>query len=553
MKKVTKKINKKNKSDNQVIKQSHYDYTHNKSPYAVELLNITKTFNKGSLIANDNVTIRVRKNAIHSIVGENGAGKSTLMSILFGSMKLDKGQVNVNGKKIHFRSASDATYAGIGMVFQHFKLINSHTILDNIIIGSEITRHGILDRDSSRVKINDIIKRYKLNVDLKKRIINCTVSEQQKVEILKLLYRDVDILIFDEPTAVLSDEEIKGFLKMLKEFKRIGKTIIFITHKLNEVTEVADYVTVIRQGKVVKEVKASTINERELADAMVGKKLVLSKNNSKDTSFDKRRVVCEVKDLCAGRIFNPKIKALNNLNLKIYENEILGLVGIENNGQTELALILGGIFKNKNIKGTVKIYDYANNKYIDVLKSNVRQINDAGVSHVPGDRLKYGIIGEETVAINSVINQLHKAPYNNFGFLNKNEINNQAVKIINNWDVRGANNGQSLASQLSGGNLQKLVIGRELTKPHNFVILVQPNRGLDLGAVNNIHKKIIQDIKQNNSTVLLISYELDEILSICSRIAIIDEGKIVYSAPRIKTNRETIAKYLSRSNMKGGK
>lgn len=521
------------------------EYQANKTPYAVELLNVTKTFNQGTFIANDNITFRVEKNEIHAIVGENGAGKTTLMSILFGSLPKDSGIIKVNGKIANFRSSIDATKHGIGMVHQHFKLVNVYSILDNIILGSEITKCGFLDRKKARKIIEDLVKKYKLNVDLDTKVNAASVGQQQCAEILKLLYRQADILIFDEPTAVLSDEEIDNFLKMLKEFKASGKTIILITHKLNEVKAVADRATIIHRGKVVDTVNVKYTSTDRIANLMVGHCLKTIPNKSNDIKYASRHVVCSIKNLNAYKISQPKVLALKDFNLDIHEGEIVGLAGIEGNGQTELSLILGGLLKSK-VTGEVKYFDAVSNQTIDVLKANVKSLYDFGLAHIPEDRLKYGLILDDTVAMNIVLPQINRAPFTRFGLLNNRAINDYAENIVEQWDVRGANKGKALARSLSGGNQQKLVIGREISRPHKMSLFVQPVRGLDIGAIQHIHDKIVEDAK-NGAAVLLISYELDEILAISSRVVVIDDGKIVYNDLVKKTNRAIIGKYLSSS------
>ena len=542
-----KQKNAKKIEENKVEKnsQAYLDYVNNKTGYAVELLHISKYFNNGQLKANDDLTLRIKKNEIHALVGENGAGKTTIMSILFGIVKPDRGKVFVNGKRVNFHSPNDAVMAGIGMVHQHFKLVNTFTILENIILVAEITRFGFLDKKTAAKKINDLSTKYNLPVHLDLVTRNASVGEQQRTEILKLLYRDAEILIFDEPTAVLSDQEIAGFLKMIKEFKKLGKTIIIITHKLNEVKAVADRATIIRKGQSVKVVDVKKTSQKTIADLMVGKKLVMNVNTSKDDHYQTRPVVCEIQNLNAYKISQPSIKALDDFFLYIHEGEILGLAGIEGNGQTELALILGGLLK-KRVNGSVKLYNAELGKEIDVLKSSVSQLYDFGVAHIPEDRLKYGLVLNETTAINVVLPQIHKKPFTRFGFLNHKRITDYAASIFSVWDVHGANGGKALAKSLSGGNQQKMVIGREMTRAHKFAIFVQPTRGIDLGAIQMVHKKIMEDAAKGTA-VLLISYELDEILSISSRVAVIDNGKIVYSALSHQVKRSTIGKYLSHS------
>ncbi len=522
-------------------------YQANKTPYAVEMHHISKSFHKGQLLALDDVTLKVAKNEIHAIVGENGAGKTTLMSILFGQIPADEGKVYVNGQLSKIKTPDDATKNGIGMVHQHFKLVNVYSLLDNIILGAEKTKNGFIDRSAAIEKINKITKAYNLKLNLDTKVRYASVGEQQTTEIVKLLYRDADILIFDEPTAVLSDIEIAGFLKMLKEFKRLGKTVILITHKLNEVEAVADRVTVIRKGCVVDTVVMKKTNQNKLANMMVGEKLVLSKNNVRDLKYSTRPVVCNIENLYANKISQPKVLALKGLNLKIHAGEIVGLAGIEGNGQTELALIIGGLLKNK-VRGKVEIYNELTNVKLDALKTSTDKLYRHGLTHVPEDRLKYGLVLDETVAINTVLPRINEDPFTVLGMLNHKAINGYTKNLLFQWDVRGANNGKALARSLSGGNQQKLVIGREISRPHCFSIYVQPTRGLDLGAIQNVHKQIMEDAKKGVG-VLLISYELDEILAISSRIAVINDGKITFHALRHKTNRQEIGRYLG-SNAK---
>lgn len=522
-------------------------YNANETKYAVEMLNITKTFNNGKLIANDNLTIKVEKNEIHAIVGENGAGKTTLMSILFGVYPCDSGKVIINGIKCDNITADTIKANGIGMVHQHFKLVNVYTLLDNIILGSEMTKHGFIDRKSAREKIEKLARQYNLDINLDTKSIDASVGQQQRTEILKLLYRDADILIFDEPTAVLSDQEIEGFLKMLLEFKKQGKTIVLITHKLNEVMKVADNITIIRKGCLVKTIKKTNTNETKLANDIVGHKLVLIKNKNKDQDYKKRPVACEIKNVTVPKISQPKVNALNDFSLTIHQGEIVGLVGIEGNGQTELSLILGGLLKQK-VTGEVYIYNMETNQKIDVLNNTVSKLYSNGLCHVPEDRLKYGLVLDETTAINTVLPEIDHYPFTRFGFIDNRQINKYAKSIISVWDVRGADNGKALARALSGGNQQKLVIGRELSRKHNIAIIVQPTRGLDLGAINYIHQKILDDAKKGTA-ILLISYELDEILAISSRIVVINNGKLVYETLGHNAKRSEIAKYLSNTDM----
>ncbi|MDR0985948.1 MAG: ABC transporter ATP-binding protein [Mycoplasmataceae bacterium] len=518
-----------------------------KSKFAIEMINITKTFNQGRIIANKNINFKVKTGEIHAIVGENGAGKSTLMSILFGIYQPDSGKILVNGNEVHFQSAQDASNHHIGMVHQHFKLVNIYTLLENIILGAEITRRGFLDKKTAERKILALADQYNLPIKPNKLTSEASVGEQQRAEILKLLYRDNEILIFDEPTAVLSDNEIAGFLKMLLDFKKQGKTIILITHKLNEVKAVADRVSVIRKGEYVGTYEMKSTTTQELTNAMVGYKLEYFSN--KTDIKPSKKYVLEVKNLTSKHPTNVDLDAVSNVSFNISEGEILGIAGIEGNGQTELALMLGGVIKPSN--GTM-ILNVSDKEKIKIEENSIKKLYQKGISHVPEDRHKYGLILDETVALNVVTPQIDEFPFSKFGFLNFHEINNYAKYVCTQYDVRGTGNGQAVARMLSGGNQQKLVLGRELTRPHKLIVMVQPVRGLDIGAINMIHKKIVDDAKKG-AAVILISYELDEILDISTRIMVFDRGKIVYESLRNKTDRAIIGQYLSRSALDANK
>jgi simple sugar transport system ATP-binding protein len=471
-------FNKKNKVYENKIKQIY-----GKSEFAIEMYDITKTFANGSIVANKDVTLKVKTNTIHAIIGENGAGKSTLMSILFGIYHPDGGHIKVNGENIKFNSAQDASRVGLGMVHQHFKLVNVFTILQNIILGAEITKpFGILNNREAERKINELATKYNLPVDLHKNISDASVGEQQRVEILKLLYRDSDILIFDEPTAVLSDDEIKGFLKMLLEFKRMGKTIIIITHKLSEVKEVADEATVIRLGRKVGEFNVSETDIQQMANMMVGYQLEDVPNQMLHYEKNNQPIVLQVVDLHAHRISNNKVQALNGVSFNVHEGQILGIAGVEGNGQTELALAIGGLMKP--ISGNIKFIVKGEENITHSLENlSIKKIYKLGISHVPEDRHKYGLLLDETVAFNCVTAQIDEKPFSRFGFLNKRAIYQYANNLCVKFDVRGAKGGKSIARSLSGGNQQKLVFGREISRPHKLIIYVQPTRGLDIGAI----------------------------------------------------------------------
>ena len=509
--------------------------------YAVEMVDITKTFLGGKIVANSDVTFRVKKNEVHAICGENGAGKSTLMSILFGLYKPDKGQIIVNGNIAKFKSAADANKNGLGMVHQHFKLVQAYTLLDNIILGVEKTRYGFLDKKTSAKEIAKIANEYKLSIDLDKKTSEASVGMQQRTEIIKLLYRGADILIFDEPTAVLTDEEIKGFLEMILFLKKQGKTIILITHKLNEVQAVADRITILRKGASVGTYNMKDVNYEKIVELMVGNKVVENPNILNFANEDK--TVVEIKNIKLKKQGNKNIVAVNNLSLKVNAGDILGIAGIEGNGQSELALALTGLHKVEH----GEIFLLNDGREVNITNCSPKTITQLGVSHVPEDRHKYGLILDESVAYNMASNQIDTSLFSKFGFLRLKEIAMNASNLCTRFNVMGANNGKTVARGLSGGNQQKVVVARGMIKKHNVIILVQPTRGLDVGAINFIHEKILEEAKAGIA-VILISYELDEILKVSSRIAVMDQGKIVFDKyKKDGVDRQTIGKYLMRT------
>lgn len=549
----------------------------NKSDYAFEMLNIHKSFNNGQIKANVGINLSVLKNEIHAIIGENGAGKSTLMSILFGLYSPDKGEIYINGKKVKFSSSKDAAKYNIGMVHQHFKLIENYSVIDNIILGSEITFAGFLNRKKAKTKINNLIKEYGFDVDLNAKVSTLTVGQQQKVEILKVLYRNSDILIFDEPTAILSDVEIQSFLETLKIFKQKGKTIVIITHKLNEVKAIADVVTVIRKGEYISTFNSKDVSIGEMAELMVGRKIIEVRNN--DANFKHDQVALEVnkldltwiakvdwlfslaekkvknwffqlvpylnlKKIINGDFKNKKInhqnkvkeKVINTINFNAYKGEIFGIFGIEGNGQSELINYLSGLKKAK-VKNI--IFDG-----VDISKYSIKKRIRSGISHIPEDRHKYGLVLDQNCRKNTVNDQINKKPFSNAGIIIEYEIAAYANKIIENFDVRGTANGTASARSLSGGNQQKLIIGREIAKQHKLIIMAQPTRGLDVGAIEYIHDQIIKEKNQGN-TIILVSYELDEILSLSDTIAVISKNKIVGVGPKSEMTRNKIGYLLT--------
>lgn len=502
--------------------------------YVVEMIDISKTFNDGKVIANDEINLLIAKNEIHAIIGENGAGKSTLMSILFGIYAPDKGTIKINGQTINFKSAKDAAKHKIGMVHQHFKLVPTYSVLDNIVLGCEDTNSvGILNNSKAIKKLKSIIKQYSLGIQLSKKIDKLTVSEQQKVEILKLLYRDSEILIFDEPTAVLSPFEIISFLEILKILQKEGKTIIIITHKFDEVKDVANRATIIRHGRFISafNVKEKTISE--MAEAMVGKKIDEISNQSHVIG---EKDVLVVKNLNISKVLSKnKHSSAPSINFSIREGEIFAIAGVDGNGQREIALAIAGLIK-------VPMSQIVFNQK-DITNLSIDQRYKLGLSHVPEDRQKSGLILDMPCFINMVSNQIDDSKFSTFKFIKNKNIQNYSKKILEKFDVRGTAGGIVDARSLSGGNQQKLIVAREMTNKHKLIILVQPTRGLDLGAIEYIHGKILEE-KQRGNAILLISYELSEVLALADTIAVINKGIFVDVSNIQKTSRQKIGELM---------
>lgn len=486
----------------------------NNNKYAIEMNNITKIF--GDLVVNDNITLKVKKGSIHALIGENGAGKSTLMNILFGLYEPTKGEIIINGKLEYINNPIKANKLKIGMIHQHFKLIDTFTVLDNIALGYEKTKFKLfLDRSREMHEIMQIAIKYNLQVDFNSKISNISVGMQQRVEILKILYCGANILVFDEPSAVLTQQEIESLLNIMLDLKKDSKTIIFISHKLNEVKKIADWATVIRRGKIIDTFNIKDKSEKEISKIMIGRNLVKIKNCGKK---HKKEILLKIKNLSVKKKGLTSLMALDNFNLNIHSGEIVAIAGIEGNGQTELINTLTGLKKTK-------IGEIIFNN-INVTKKNVYERYKNGMSHIPEDRHKYGLILEFNIIDNIVLQNINQKPFSNYGFLNKGAIQLYAQQIINKYDVRNTNYGFAITRSLSGGNQQKLVIGRELSRQHNILIIIQPTRGLDVGAIEYIHNKIMEE-KMKNKAVLLVSYELEEIISLADRIIVLHNGRII--------------------------
>lgn len=506
--------------------------------YAIEMLNITKTF--GGKPANDNISLQLRKGEIHALLGENGAGKSTLMSILFGLYQADSGIIKKDGEVIEIRGPKDANKYRIGMVHQHFKLVEVFTVLENIILGSETTKFGFIQKKESREKIIKLSEEYGLNVDPDKLIENTTVGMQQRVEILKMLYRDNDILIFDEPTAVLTPQEIEELLKIMKRLAESGKSILFITHKINEILAVADRCTVLRKGQYVGTVNVSETNKVELTEMMVGRKVefVVQKEECKPGD-----TVLEVNELVVSGSKKNK-NAVNNVSFKVRRGEIVCIAGIDGNGQSELAYGITGLEKIKS--GSIVFNGE------EITHSSVNRRNKMGLAHIPEDRHKFGLVLDFTLENNLVLKKYNEEQFQKFRFIKKDEIRKYAEELIEKFDIRSPQGPTNSARTMSGGNQQKAIIAREIDVNPELLIAVQPTRGLDVGAIEFIHKQIVAQ-RDLGKAVLLFSLELDEVMNLSDRILVMYEGEIVGELDPKQTTVNELGLYMAgtKNNVKG--
>ena len=477
--------------------------------HVIEMLGIRKEF--PGIVANDNINLQVEEGEIHAILGENGAGKSTLMSILFGLYQADKGVIKVRGKEVSIKSPNDAFDLGIGMVHQHFQLVHNFTVAENIILGKE--GGFVYDIKSASKKIKEISKHYGLEIEPDMVIEDITVGMQQRVEILKMLYRDADILIFDEPTAVLTPQEIDELMVIMKNLASEGKSIILITHKLDEIKRVAKRCTVIRRGKFIGVVDVATTSVNERAAMMVGRPVSFKVEKAPKTPGE---AVLEVENL---NVLNNKgVLGVKDFSLSVRRGEIVGIAGVDGNGQTELVEAITGLRKIQS--GSIKFLGE------DISTLSIKDRNEKGLGHIPEDRQKRGLILSMPIASNMVIKDFDKAPFSKNGILNKDAIRDYSQEIVDKFDVRSGEGIDSLAGMLSGGNQQKAIIGREVTEDPDLLIAVQPTRGLDVGAIEFIHQAIVAQ-RDKGKAVLLVSFELDEIFNLSDRIAVINSGRLI--------------------------
>ncbi|MDQ0175752.1 ABC transporter ATP-binding protein [Bacillus chungangensis] len=499
----------------------------------IEMLNIRKEF--PGIVANDNVTLQLKRGEIHALLGENGAGKSTLMNVLFGLYQPERGEILVNGKSVKITSPNIANDLGIGMVHQHFMLVDKFTVTENIILGKEPKKFGIIEKRKAAEDVRKISEKYGLKVDPYAKIQDISVGMQQRVEILKILYRGANILIFDEPTAALTPQEIKELGQIMEVLRKEGKSIILITHKLKEIMEMCDRVTVIRKGKGIGTVNVAETNPDELAKLMVGRDVIFTTKKGKANPLHN---VLEIENLVVKDVRG--IQAVRGLNLTVRAGEIVGIAGIDGNGQTELIEAITGL--SKAVEGKIKL----NGKEIQNKKP--RKITEAGIGHIPQDRHKHGLVLDFPIGENIVLQTYYQQPYSKRGILNDQAIYKHANKLIKEFDVRTASE-YALARSLSGGNQQKAIIAREVDRNPDLLIAAQPTRGLDVGAIEFIHNRLIEQ-RDNGKAVLLISFELDEILDVSDRIAVIYEGEIVAIVDPKSTNDQELGLLMAGSKRK---
>ena len=496
------------------------------------MLNITKVF--PGIIANDNITLQLKKGEIHALLGENGAGKSTLMSVLFGLYQPEEGVIKKDGKEVKINDPNDANDLGIGMVHQHFKLVECFTVLDNIILGVEPTgKGGFLKKDEARKKVLELSEKYGLKVDPDAYIEDITVGMQQRTEILKMLYRENEILIFDEPTAVLTPQEIEELMQIMKNLAAEGKSILFISHKLNEIMEVADRCSVLRKGKYIGTVETKNTTAEELSAMMVGRNVNFHVEKKEATPGD---VILDVEGLTVASKVH-KNDAVKNVSFKVHKGEILCIAGIDGNGQTELVYGLTGLEPLKSGKITFNGED--------ITHASIRYRSTHGMSHIPEDRHKHGLVLDYPLEYNMILQTYFKPDYTSAaGFLKRKPIRECSDRLIEAFDVRSGQGSITPARSMSGGNQQKAIIARELDKAPDLLVAVQPTRGLDVGAIEGVHKELIAQ-RDAGKAVLLVSLELDEVMDVPDRILVMYEGEIVGELDPKKTTQEELGLYMA--------
>ncbi len=499
--------------------------------YVIEMLNITKRF--PGIVANDNISLQLKKGEIHALLGENGAGKSTLMSVLFGLYPPEEGVIKKDGKEVKINNPNDANDLGIGMVHQHFKLVECFTVLENIILGVETTKGGILQKDDARKKVMELSDKYGLAIDPDALISDITVGMQQRTEILKMLYRDNEILIFDEPTAVLTPQEIKELMQIMKNLAAEGKSILFISHKLAEIMEVADRCSVLRKGKYIGTVNTSETTMEKLSAMMVGRDVNFHVEKAPAKPGD---VVLAVENMSVASKSHKK-NAVNNVSLNVHAGEIVCIAGIDGNGQSEFVYGLTGLEPLASGKLVL------NGK--DITHDSIRKRNVEGIGHIPEDRHKHGLVLDYSLEDNLILqNYFEERFVNKFGFLKRKNIRDYANKLIEGYDVRSGQGPITRVGSMSGGNQQKAIIAREIERDPSLLIAVQPTRGLDVGAIEFVHKQLVAE-RDAGKGVLLVSLELDEVLDVSDRILVMYEGEIVGEFDPKTVTEDELGLYMS--------
>lgn len=498
--------------------------------YVIEMRHITKEF--PGIIANDDITLQLKRGEIHALLGENGAGKSTLMSVLFGLYQPEKGEILKDGKVVKINSPNDATALGIGMVHQHFKLVECFSVLDNIILGAEDTILGFTQKQKAKQKVLELSEKYGFNIDLKARIDEITVGMQQRTEILKMLYRDNEILIFDEPTAVLTPQEIDELMQIMHNLAEEGKSILFITHKLNEIMAVADRCTVLRKGKYIGTVNVADTTKEELSTMMVGHAVKFEVDKE---PAQPKEAILEVENLCVRDKIHKK-EAVKDVSFTVHSGEIVCVAGIDGNGQSELVYALTGLEPIE--KGKIVLLGE------DITKKSIRYRNVHGMSHIPEDRHKYGLVLDYTLEQNMVLQRYFEPQFQKGGFIKFSEVRKYSDMLVDKFDVRSGQGSVTVARSMSGGNQQKAIVARELDRPHNLLVAVQPTRGLDVGAIEYIHAQIVKD-RDEGAGVLLVSLELDEVMNLSDRILVMYEGEIVGELDPKETTVQELGLYMS--------
>ncbi len=499
--------------------------------YAIEMLHITKKF--PGIIANDDITLRLKKGEIHALLGENGAGKSTLMSVLFGLYKPEEGVIKKDGVEVSINDPNDANDLGIGMVHQHFKLVECFSVLDNIILGAEPVKSGFLKKDEARKKVIELSNKYGLSIEPDAIVEDITVGMQQRTEILKMLYRNNDILIFDEPTAVLTPQEIKELMEIMRNLKAEGKSILFISHKLNEIMEVADRCSVLRRGKYIGTVNTSETTPEKLSSMMVGRDVNFHVDKKENRTGD---VVLKVDNISVSSK-RHKNDAVKNVSFDVKAGEIVCIAGIDGNGQSELVYGITGLEPLKS--GSIHLFDK------DITNMPIRQRIASGMAHIPEDRHKHGLVLDFSLENNFILQTYYTSTFSSkLGFMKKDAIRKNAERIIEKYDVRSGQGPITISRSMSGGNQQKAIVGREIDRDPELLIAVQPTRGLDVGAIEFIHSQLIEQ-RDKGKAVLLVSLELEEVLDVSDRILVMYEGEIVAEVDPKNVTEEELGLYMA--------